>query len=204
VRAEIQEVVARAKRGDAAVVPRLRELLARYPALWEACGDLAAHVELSWVGLAAGDDLRLRESLVLYANKLRGDLTRPCASPAEKLLVDRVVATWLQLSYFSGVEAADLAKGASPRLLEYRGRRQAQAQRLHERAMAALLALQKLLPAPAVIPPAPLSQDVPAEAGRREAAPAERVRLFAEGSEPAEGGADVTPPLEQIRVAVSG
>src|SRR5436305_5435327 len=87
--AEIREVVGRARRGDAAAVPRLRELLDRHPAIWERYGDLAAQVERSWVGLASGDDLHLKESLTRYAAKLRAELTRPSASPVEKLLVER-------------------------------------------------------------------------------------------------------------------
>lgn len=200
VRAEVQEVVARAKRGDAAVVPRLRELLARYPVLWERHGDLAAQVELSWVALAAGDDLRLRESLVLYANKLRAELTRPSAPPVEKLLVDRVVATWLQLGYFSGVEAADLDQQASPRLLEYRGRRQALAQQLHEKAVAALLLVQKLLPA--VREPTPVVTPV-AQADQAQKTAPGRTRVPARVAVPAEAEAAAEPAetVERVRVA---
>ncbi len=200
VRAEVQEVVARAKRGDAAVVPRLRELLARYPALWEGYGNLAAQVELSWIGLAAGDNLRMKESLVLYADKLRAELTRPSASPVERLLVERAVATWLQLSYFSGIEAADLDKQASPKLLEYRGKRQAQAQRMHEKALAALLVVQKLLPAPAVLPPSPIATPTPAEAEQRQEVASGRERVLVGVTDPVEADAELSHTQEQVRV----
>ena len=200
VRAEVQEVVARAKRGDAAVAPRLRELLARYPVLWEGCGNLAAQVELSWIGLVAGDNLRMKESLVLYANKLRGELTRPSAQPVERLLVERAVATWVQLQYFSGIEAADLDQRALPKLLEYRGRRQAQAQRMHEKALAALLVVQKLFPAPAVLPPTPVATSMPAEADQRQAAVTGRERVLVGVTDPAEADAERSRTEKQVRV----
>ncbi len=157
--AEIREVVGRAKRGDAAAVPRLRELLDRHPGIWERYGDLATQVEKSWVGLAAGDDLHLKESVTRYAAKLRAELTRPAASPVEKLLVERVVATWLQLNYFSGVEVNAIAGDASPKMLQLRARRQAQAQRQHEKALSALVTMQKLYP------DAPAREPVPVAAG---------------------------------------
>lgn len=90
--------------------------------------------------------MHLKECLLRLAAEHRAELTRPNASPIEKLLVERVVACWLQLQYFSGVEANGLAGDASLKLLQYRAKRQAQAQRLYERAIAALVTVQKLFP----------------------------------------------------------
>lgn len=45
VLAAIREVVVRAKAGDAAAVPRLREILAEHAAIWRTYGDLAAHAQ---------------------------------------------------------------------------------------------------------------------------------------------------------------
>src|SRR5207248_3150280 len=81
VLAEIREVVGRAKGGDAAAVPRLRELLDGHPSLWKTYGDLAAQVERSWLALAGGGDLHLLATAARYAAGLRAQLTRPAASP---------------------------------------------------------------------------------------------------------------------------
>lgn len=199
---KVGEIIVRAKRGDASVVPLLRELLARHPALWQQYGDLAGNVERAWIALAGGTNMLVRESTALYADKLRAELTRPSAQPVEKLLVERAVATWVQLQYFSGIEAADLDQRASPKLLEYRGRRQAQAQRMHEKALAALLVVQKLFPAPAVLPPTPVMTSTPAEAEQRQAAPTERQRVLADVTDPAEAEADteLSHTQEQVRV----
>ena len=198
--AEVQEIIGRAKRGDASVVPLLRELMARHPALWQRYGDLAANVERSWIALAGGTDMLVRESTALYADKLRAELTRPSAQPVEKLLVERAVATWVQLQYFSGIEAADLDQRASPKLLEYRGKRQAQAQRMHEKALAALLVVQKLFPAPAVLPPTPVMTSTPAEAEQRQAATPEHQRVLVGVTDPVEADAELSRTQEQVRV----
>lgn len=204
--AEIREVVGRAKRGDAAAVPRLKELLDRHPDIWERYGDLATQVEKSWVELAAGDNLHLKESVTRYAAKLRAELTRPSASAIEKLLVERAVATWVQLNYFSGVEVNTIAGDASPRMLQLRARRHAQAQRQHERALSALVAYQRLHPAARVREALPIAGPVAAEAaaaadlGRplalREVAAAAEVESFA--SIPG------FRPAERLRVGVAG
>src|SRR5262245_32203901 len=97
---EIRAVVARAKKGDTAVLPRLRELLDGHPISWERYGDLAAQAERLWVALAAGHDLYLRECLLRQAAAMRQQLAGADAGPVERLLVERVVMTWLQLHYF--------------------------------------------------------------------------------------------------------
>ena len=197
---KVEEIIARARRGDAAVVPLLRELMVRHPALWQRYGDLAGNVERAWIALAGGTNMLVRESTALYADKLRAELTRPSAQPVEKLLVERAVATWLQLQYFSGIEAADLDQRASPKLLEYRGKRQAQAQRMHEKALAALLVVQKLFPAPAVLPPTPVMTSMPVEAEQRQTAPTERQRVLADITDPVEADTELSRTQEQVRV----
>lgn len=150
--AKIRDVVGRAKRGDATTLPVLREMLDRYPAIWQRYGDLASHVELSWVTLAAGDDLHLRESLVRFAAQQRAELTRTNAGAIERLLVERAIACWLQLHFFSGIEANAVVNDASPKVQQYRARRHGQAQRMYERALAALLTVQRLIPVDRVHP----------------------------------------------------
>src|SRR5262245_8971495 len=143
---EIRAVVAQARKGDTAVLPRLRELLDGHPILWQRYGDLAAQAERLWVALAAGPDQYLRECLLRQAAAKRQELAGPDAGPVERLLVERVVMTWLQLSYFDAVTAQAAAKDELPKLALYRGKRQAQAQRAHLSAVAALTTLRRLLP----------------------------------------------------------
>jgi hypothetical protein len=161
---EIQEVVSRAQQGDAAVLPRLRELLAQFPLLAETYGDLAMHAQTAWAALAAGTDLYLKESLLHQAATMRQELAGPSPGPVERLLAERVVACWLQLHYFDAVEAQALATGGTPRLAAYRARRQALANRNYLAALAALTTLRRLLPAVVAIPAAVPATPIPTPA----------------------------------------
>src|SRR4051794_23214437 len=53
----------RARQGDETVLPQLREFLDTKPELWRRYGDLALHARQAWIGLIAGTDLALRESI---------------------------------------------------------------------------------------------------------------------------------------------
>jgi hypothetical protein len=151
---EIRDVIGRAQQGDAAVLPRLRELLAQFPLLAETYGNLAVHAEKAWAALAAGTDLHLSECLLHQAATMRQELAGPSPGPVERLLAERVVACWLQLHYFDAVEAQALAAGGTPRLAAHRARRQAVAHRNYLTALAALTTLRRLLPATATVPAA--------------------------------------------------
>src|SRR5262245_50416753 len=100
---EIRLVVGQARQGDTAALPRLRALLAAHPILWQRYGDLAAQAQRSWITLAAGPDLYLGESLLRQTEAMRQELAGPDAGPVERLLVGRVVMTWLQLHYFDAI-----------------------------------------------------------------------------------------------------
>jgi len=166
VLAEIRAVVGRAKQGDVSVLPRLRELLENHPALWRHYGNLAVQAEATWTSLAAGQDLYLRESLLRQAEALRQELAGSGPSPVERLLVERVVACWLQLHYFDTIEAQGLGNDEKPRLAALRAKRQEQAHRMYLTSLAALTTLRKLLPgAAAEALPSP-SNHGPAGAGR--------------------------------------
>jgi hypothetical protein len=158
----IRAVVARAKAGDDSAVPLLRELLTKYPILWQRYGDLAAQAEGAWVALAAGQNLYLRESLARQAAALRQELAGPSPSALEKLLVERVVACWLQLHYFDCIETRDLKADDRPRLAAFRAKRQEQAHRMYLTSLAALTTLRKLLPGPGFVGlPAPDTKPTP-------------------------------------------
>ncbi|MDY3558730.1 hypothetical protein R5W23_005887 [Gemmata sp. JC673] len=84
-----------------------------------------------------------------FATARRAELTRPGALPAEKMLVDRAVACALQVEYFSAMEANAIEGGEPAKLLQWRAKRHAQAQRAFQTALASLLTAQKLFPADA-------------------------------------------------------
>jgi hypothetical protein len=146
--AEIKSVVNRARQGDASVLPRLRVLLDEHRSLWQRHGDLGAQAEMAWATLVAGTDLHLRECLLRKAEALREELAGRHPSTVERLLVDRVVACWMQMAYHDALAAQSLGSEDKPRLMAFRVQRQEQSQRQYLGALAALTTLRKLLPKP--------------------------------------------------------
>ena len=151
--AELRAVVAKAKAGDASVLPQLREMLDNNPALVTYYGDLGQHAEAAWVALAAGRSLYLKETVARAAAARRAELTRPGAPPVERLLVERVVACDLQLGYLTTAEADALGAGESYRQLDFQAKRVERAQRMYLAALGALVAFQKLVPVPQAVAP---------------------------------------------------
>ena len=99
--AGLRELVSRAKSGDRTVLPQLRVYLDDHPEIWTEVGDLALHAQAqeSWLQLIAGPDLVMEESMRRKMDEMRGELGIEAASNIEKLLIERVVACWLQVHY---------------------------------------------------------------------------------------------------------
>jgi hypothetical protein len=140
--------VERAKSGDVEALPRLRQLLKKYPVLWESCGDLARQAEKAWLKLVGGTNLHLRECVENKAAALREELAGPRPTPVVRLLADRAVSCWLQMHYFDAIEPEAIAAQEAPRLAAFRASRQLQAHRMYVSALASLTAVRRLLPPP--------------------------------------------------------
>jgi hypothetical protein len=90
---ELRQVLEKASKGDESALPELRRLLDDSPALWRRAGDLARHALEALIGLAAGESLVLRESILRQVAELKADLAP--AGRLERLLVERVAACWV-------------------------------------------------------------------------------------------------------------
>ena len=101
---EALQIIERAESGDAKVLPALRELLEQVPAIRDCLGaDLEGAVKkLITSSMAGEENLAFRESLDGKLEAMRKELAGPSPNPVEALLIDRVVACWLQ------VQEADL------------------------------------------------------------------------------------------------
>src|SRR6516164_1103310 len=108
----LQRLVERAEKGDASVLGELRVALDANPWVWERYGDLAQQSQAAWLRLVAGRNLLLLESARRKAEQLRAELAGPAPSPLERLLVERVVACWLQVHYADAAYAQ--LKGTNP------------------------------------------------------------------------------------------
>ena len=142
---ELNQMLQRAKQGDEAVLPQLRQLLDSRPELWRHFGDLAMHAQEAWLRLIAGPDLVLREATARKAQELRDELGGAHPSAIERLLVDRTVLTWMQLNH-AEVSASQAITG-SIRMSDFWLKRQNAAHRRFIMSLAALTTVRRLFPA---------------------------------------------------------
>jgi len=97
---EVQSVLDRAHEGDREVLPRIREALDEVSELAEALFDLSREAERSLIRHMSGENLLVQEALPRQLKAMKEELAGANPSPLERLLVERVVATWLQLSFY--------------------------------------------------------------------------------------------------------
>jgi hypothetical protein len=146
----LSQLLKRAEQGDLSALPRLREALDADARLWQVYGDLAEHASGALIKLAAGSNLFLAESLMRKVQALKGELGGESPSAMERLLVQRVTATWLQTNYYDGL-AAQPAGGGDARLKMIQKLQDA-AHRRHLAALKTYAVVKKLLkPAPSPV-----------------------------------------------------
>jgi hypothetical protein len=142
-RAWLKALVAKANAGDAGAIAGVREFLDANPQIWRAVGDMAAHAEGAWVELIGRGDRLLGEALSREADRLRADLLGDHPSPVERMLVDQVVVSHLELRYLQ-VRAAE-APGTTSGQVASATRRLDSAQRRYLAALKSLETVRKLV-----------------------------------------------------------
>ena len=153
----LAEVVARARQGDRTALPLLRHYLDAHPDVWQRCGDLARVARDLWVDLLAGPDLVVAESVRRKLDEMTAELGLSSPGPLEGLLVERVVACWLQVQYADATYAQARGPGAAARAELMR--RQESAQRRYLASVKQLAVVRKLQVG--LRPPAPLRLATP-------------------------------------------
>jgi hypothetical protein len=143
--APLRELLQRAREGDYTVLPELKEALDADPTIWQTYGDLAFQARTAWLGLLAGKDLLLYQSVERKLDDQRAELAGPHPSPLEKLLVERVAACWLQTMYADALYAQARGPGATPGVLRELMKRQESSQRRYLAAIKQLALVRKLL-----------------------------------------------------------
>jgi hypothetical protein len=106
-------LLGRAEHGDQAVLPALRAALDADPRLWDDYGDLALQAEAALGVRATGRNLYLGEALNRKLQAMKAELAGENPSPLERLLVARVVMTWLQTAYFDALVAQEPGASAA-------------------------------------------------------------------------------------------
>jgi hypothetical protein len=139
----LQALVKRAEQGDESALPELRAALDANPWIWQRYGDLARQSQAAWLQLIAGPNLLLHESVERKAEQLRAELAGPEPSPLERLLVERVIACWLQTQYADAAYAQQ--QNPSPAQHTAALKRQAGSHQRYLYAIKTLATVRKLL-----------------------------------------------------------
>jgi len=130
--------------GDSEAISELREMLNAKPARWEMIGNMATQAECSLVKVASGDNTVVNEAMYKKLDAMREELDGASPTPLERLLVDRVVACWLQVYYADTIYAQNM-KGSSLELANYLQQRQDRAHRRYLSAIRTLAVVRRLL-----------------------------------------------------------
>ena len=143
--AGLRLLMERVQKRDAQALVALEKML-EIPAVVDLMGgDLARQAEYALIKQAAGDNVAFEQALKRKLKLLRDELAGPNPSPLERLLVERVVACWLQ------VQHADVLHAQAENLaLEWGDYYQRRMDRAHRRYLSALktLALVRKLAVP--------------------------------------------------------
>jgi hypothetical protein len=114
--AELKAILERANAGDEAALPQLKKAFDQHPELVPHFGDMVEHAKQALLTLAAGKCLTAKEAIGRQMNELRDRLAATATSELERLLIDRICLSWLQV-YHADIDLAQqlLANpGASP------------------------------------------------------------------------------------------
>src|SRR5262249_41291077 len=145
VAAELRTLVKSAQGGDPSALPRIREILDQRPEVWRHVGDLAALAERAWIVVLAADHPVAVESMKRAVAAMKAELADEHPTTLERLLIDQIVACWMEVSYL-GTVAADPGRSSLDQA-DFRLKRLDSAQKRYLNAMKALTLVRMLAPA---------------------------------------------------------
>lgn len=144
LKATLEDLVARANKGDRSALGRLRRFLDQHPEIHETIGDLTRRAEGAWLDLVVGDDVLARESVQRELAGMKAKLTGAHPTVMEKLLADEITVCYLARQH-AEVAVASAAK-ASLAQAAFRVRRTDSAQRRYLASIKTLATLRALVP----------------------------------------------------------
>jgi len=139
-----------ANAGDQQAITWLRNFLDENPQVWQYIGDLSVVAENAWISLITNGDALFKESIRRQLNGLKSELMEESATVLEKLLVDSILATWLEIHYLRSLDADSKQRTVTQASLLTK--RLESAQRRHHSAMKDLLMFRKLMPNRGALP----------------------------------------------------
>jgi hypothetical protein len=141
---KVDKVITLARQGDKKTLPVAREMLNRLPSIWEQLGNTALQAERIWIQVIAGKDPLVQEGIQRKLSSMRTELLGAESTPIERLLVDRVIACWLQLHYADAIYGQHIGE-LTINQAEYHQRRLDRAQRRYLQAIITLAQVRRLL-----------------------------------------------------------
>lgn len=142
----VRGVLERAREGEAAMRPLVRQLLdrdrERGAMLMRAHGDICGHAQNAPLKGAAGDNITIQEALRRKIDAVRDELAGPDPSPLEMILCERVAPCWFDANEMDrrSIDQVDV----SFKTAEYRESRRDRAHRRFVAACKALATIRKL------------------------------------------------------------
>jgi hypothetical protein len=109
--ADLRRTVAAANAGDLGARHELCQLLDKQSAVWKCVSDLAGMTEERLIKLATGGEHLLTESLRRKTAEMKNELGGDSATPLQRLLIERITASWLHLQVGEMALAAAETKG---------------------------------------------------------------------------------------------
>jgi hypothetical protein len=138
---ELKALMVRAHKGDKDAIPKMRKVLDGAPSLARELLDPAMVAERSAVGLySSKEDLLAQEAIPRVLQEMRSELEGVAPSPLERLLVERVVATWLQVQCYETL----YAQNATKMTMAWGEHHQRRIDRAHNRHLSAVRALAQV------------------------------------------------------------
>jgi len=142
---KLRDLLGKAHKGEEDAVPKIRQILSERPDLARQFADVARIAEDALIEVMTKDqDLAAKEFIRCQLEAMREELAGKNSSPLERLLSERVVATWLEVQYFEALYAQNMRNLTIPQAEHYQ-KRLDRAHRRHLSAIRALAQIRKLL-----------------------------------------------------------
>jgi hypothetical protein len=143
---KLRGLLGKAEKGDEDAVPEIRQILDEHPDLAWQFVDVAQVAEATLIEkMTREEDLAAKEIVRCQLKAMREEITGENHSPLERLLAERVVATWLQIQLFEGLYASGFSKSMTIAQGSFHQKRLDQTYRRHLSAIRALAQMRKLL-----------------------------------------------------------
>jgi hypothetical protein len=143
---KLRDLLRLAKKDQEDAMPKIRQILSEHPDLAWRFVHLGRMGEDILIGrMTSEGDLATRELFRCQLNAMREEIAGENPSPLERLLAERIVATWLQIQLFEGLYASGMSKSMPIAEGGYHQKRLDQTYRRHLSAIRELAQIRKLL-----------------------------------------------------------